>query len=86
MKINDAQRMGVRAFEAGKGSAPAQNAEFCKAAFNREALKATNVLHLMDAYSYGWTLANLADGWEQWFPLDNPPPSVVALAKIMNED
>lgn len=58
MRIIEAKYAGLKAFEAGMGRAPALNKEFTTAIFSQKDTKATL---LMDAYLYGWDIANLAN-------------------------
>lgn len=71
MTIAQAKKMGVQAFRNGLGRAPAQNPEFIK-----PACASGNLIAMMDAYTEGWTYANLAQ--------DAIPgaPSIAALAAI----
>lgn len=57
MKIIEAKRAGIAAYEAGKKSAPCLNQEFIKAACESE----TKTADLLSAYSTGWHIANLAN-------------------------
>ena len=57
MQIIDAQRAGIKAFEAGKGRAPALNNDFVRAACDQSAVP---VATLCGEYMYGWDIAQLA--------------------------
>lgn len=73
MKIIEAKRSGVSAYNEGRKMAPMFNNAFIKAACESE----TDTAELLNAYSYGWTIANLAD---QALP---GAPSIQTLAEIV---
>ncbi len=72
----EAKQAGVRAFQAGKSRAAAQNKEFIGLLF---ATKQTSVKHLLTAFLHGWDVANLAAD----APLPDMP-SVLELQEILN--
>lgn len=57
MDIDQAHLAGLRAFEAGRARAPALNRAFTTAIFNQNDTPAND---LLEAYLYGWDVANLA--------------------------
>ena len=73
MTKNEAKRAGIKGYEDGRLMAPAMNMEFVKAACASK----SGTAMLLDAYSYGWTIAHLAEGTDRTFP------SVIELKKIM---
>lgn len=73
MQIIQAQQSGVAAYRAGQGRAPALNQVFIAAA----CASATSTASLLQAYLYGWDIANLANGSG-----DPTMPSVITLAEI----
>lgn len=72
MEIIDAKKAGVQAYRDGRGRAPALNQKFIAAACG-----SGQVLNMLDAYLYGYDIANLADGMS-----DLDMPSVKSLALI----
>lgn len=77
MDVPAAQRAGVQAFRDGRPAAPALNPSFRDQAF-RAAQSPGGIIPLLDAYSHGWHIANLADAAD-----DPTMPSVLELARIL---
>lgn len=77
MNISEAKKAGVKAFNEGFRPAPILNQEFMSAA----CASPVATLDLLTAYSYGWTIANLAEGAVDMGHQDMP--SVQSLREIM---
>lgn len=70
--VERARQLGKEAFESGKSSAPAQSPEFME--LMREAQVGNDArfaIELLDAWSKGWTAANLAGDIPGWTPEEN---------------
>lgn len=74
MNIKQAQQAGVEAFNEGRKMAPALNNAFISAACASE----TDTCALLDAYTHGWTIANLSSA------AIPGAPSTARLAEIMS--
>lgn len=74
MEILQAEKLGVEAFNAGLGRAPARNGAFIN---SMRGMRTRDMLKVMDAYLHGWDIANLAK--DAVLP---DMPSVIELARI----
>lgn len=72
LTIAQVKKIGVQAYRDGKGRAPAANPAFPMS----EACKSGQLIEMLDAYTAGWTYAQLA---ENAIP---GSPSIAALAEI----
>ena len=82
MTIKEASKLGVLAFQNGKGGAPYQNQVFLhdmyKFVNSKENINKLDSIDLMKAYSNGWHIANIAHDAEK------DMPSVSKLKKNMS--
>lgn len=77
MNLKDAKQAGVKAFNDGRGRAPALNNKFVQSSLVDSKLDGEIALvEMFEGYLMGWDIANLADGMGPEFP------SVKALAEI----
>lgn len=78
MNIIKARKAGVAAFNADMQRAPCLNKEFMLEVFNRD--ESVSLCDCLDAYLYGWDVANLA------YEAIKGSPSIAALFAIINSE